>query len=62
MSIIRLSDPHPGRCQNMRGGRRCLDYDFVEHVCSFDPPGPITFTGSGSITYTTVDPQPWIKP
>lgn len=65
-------DPHPGRCQNhrteFRGGRlvslRCLDYETVRHVCTFEEPPSAPTASSASITYslTVPKPEPWVKP
>ena len=64
-----VPDPHPGRCQNYRtvnhgNGQaehlRCLDYENVEHVCSF--PSPMSTPTQSLGVYTAPKPEPWEKP
>lgn len=74
MSTITLPDPYPGRCRNHRTVSngvghietlRCLDYENVEHVCSFPEPihtGPALGGMYGGGTFTTAPPKPWVKP
>lgn len=69
---IRVPDPHPGRCLNTRYDEashsmlRCLDYEGVQHVCTFPaPPPPVSsLWGSGGsyVLHTPKPPKPWVKP
>jgi hypothetical protein len=57
---ISVPDMHPGRCLNHRTewrngepvSMRCIEYEAVEHVCTFVPPEPVTL-GTNLNTYTT---------
>lgn len=68
---INSPDPHPGRCQNLRPSTvkpgtflRCLDYEGLKHVCSFEKETPPNFAHSvvGGNIYTPAQPKPWVKP
>ena len=66
---VYVPDPNPGRCLNHRWRRdgqmvRCLDYEGVEHVCSFEEPPPRSWTDQVhvSTTWKHKQPEPWVKP
>ena len=72
MSIIRLPDPHPGRCPNLRPSTdangypvmlRCLGYANRPHRCVFPEPVAVRLASHTSWTSaTTPKPGPWVSP
>lgn len=74
MSILKLPDPHPGRCINLRPADdqygyptylRCLEAEGTTHVCRFpDPPERIK-NNDVYHTYSLDEiskPTPWVVP
>lgn len=67
---VNVPDPNPGRCLNFRRSKyhpgmiRCLDYENVPHICSFEVEKPplITHDHSAAFAYMKDEPKPWVKP